>query len=157
MARGNKFCKFTLDFLASLFYVGYIPYAPGTIASFVTMIVLFFLPTISANYFLLGCLILFFVGVFISKNVACSCRQRDPSNIVIDEVLGMGVSLFMVPKIWWLYGLAFLLFRFFDISKLFGIAKIEKISWGWGIMMDDLAAGLLTLGVVCFIRLFVGF
>ena len=157
MVAGNKFCKFILDFLASLFYVGHIPYCPGTIASFVTLITLFFLPTIPAIYFFYGCLILFFVGVFVSEKVAISCRQHDPSNIVIDEVLGMSVSLFLVPKIWWLYGVAFLVFRFFDISKLFGIAKIEKISWGWGIMMDDLAAGLLTLGVVSLIRLFAGF
>lgn len=157
MVKVNKFCKIGLDFLASFFCIGHIPFAPGTFASLVTLLILFFLPAIPAPYFLVGCSILFFVGVFISEKVAFICRKRDPSKIVIDEVLGMSVSVFSVPKIWWLYGVAFLLFRFFDISKLFGIAKIEKISWGWGIMLDDLVAGLLTLGVVFIIRLFTGF
>lgn len=157
MMKVNKFCKFVLDFFTSFFCVGHVPFAPGTFASLVTALLLFFLPTILAPYFLVGCAILFFVGVFISEKVALICRKRDPSNIVIDEVLGMSISLFLAPKIWWFYGLAFLLFRFFDITKFFGIAKIEKISWGWGIMLDDLVAGLLTLGVVSIIRLFIGF
>lgn len=157
MMKVNKFCKFTLDFLASFFCVGHIPFAPGTFASLATALLLFFLPTIPTPYFLVGCAILFFVGVFISEKVAFLCRKRDPSKIVIDEVLGMSVSVFLLPKIWWLYGLAFLLFRFFDIYKPFWISKVEKISWGWGIMLDDLVAGLLTLGVVSIIRLFIGF
>jgi phosphatidylglycerophosphatase A len=157
MMRANRFCEFTINLFSSFFYIGYLPYAPGTFASFATLAILFFMPAIPVIYFLLGCTILFFVGVFVSKKAALICKKHDPSNVVIDEVLGMSVSVFLAPKIWWIYGLAFLLFRFFDITKFFYIAKFEKISWGWGIMLDDFMAGLLTLGVVCFIRLFIGF
>ncbi len=79
----------------------------------------------------------------------------DPSCIVIDEVLGMGISLLFIPKEIALYGIAFIVFRFFDISKVFPIWLLEKhVPHGWGIMADDVLAGFMTLLVLyCYFSL----
>jgi phosphatidylglycerophosphatase A len=149
--------NFIYKLLATFFYIGYIPYAPGTAASLVSAIILFFLPTISPLLFLGFLVTLFFVGVAVAKKLAFWCNDSDPSIVVIDEVLGMSLSIFMLPKLWWMYGLAFCFFRIFDIFKPCFIKKVEKIREGWGIMLDDFWAGILTLGVINCIRLFIGF
>ncbi len=153
----SKLLNFIYELMATLFYVGYIPFAPGTCASIVTLIILFFLPPIPLFLFLSVFLILFLVGVFVGQKLAIRCNQTDPSIVVIDEVAGMMLSLFMVPKIWWLYAISFCFFRLFDIFKPCFIKKVERIHGGWGIMLDDFWAGILTLGVVHGIRLFTGF
>jgi phosphatidylglycerophosphatase A len=153
----NRFLSFIYELIATFFYVGYIPFAPGTCASIVSLIVLFFLPPLPLFLFLNIFLILFLVGVFVAKKLAICCKQTDPSIVVIDEVAGMMLSLFMVPKVWWLYAIALCFFRIFDIFKPCFVKKVERIHGGWGIMLDDFWAGILTLGVVHSIRLFTGF
>ncbi len=135
--------------IATLCYVGYFPVAPGTIASFLTIILWWFLPILSTNQhlFLLG--LLFFIGVWASTLIERAHEKKDPSCIVIDEMVGMGLSLLFVPKIFSLYFIAFILFRFFDITKIFPINWVERTGKrGWGIMLDDLFAGFMTLAVV---------
>ena len=137
---------------ATVFYLGYSPLFPGTITSFFTLILLYFLPEISVIYSSLILTILFFLGVWSSAQVAIFEKEHDPSIVVIDEVVGMWLSLLIVPKIWWLYGVAFLLFRFFDIVKIYPINKAEKLDKGWGIMLDDVIAGLFSFCLVHFIK-----
>ena len=79
---------------------------------------------------------------------AAKVAKKDPSEAVIDEVVGMGISLLFVPKSIALYIVAFLLFRFFDITKIYPIKKFEKLPGGWGIMLDDVVAGIFSLGVL---------
>ena len=74
--------------------------------------------------------------------------DHDPSEVVIDEVVGMGISLFMLPHNFWLYLLSFILFRVFDILKPSFIYRIQNLSGGWGIMLDDVLAGLITFALV---------
>ena len=74
--------------------------------------------------------------------------DHDPSEVVIDEVVGMGISLFMLPHSPGLYFLAFILFRVFDILKPSFIYRIQNLSGGWGIMLDDVLAGLITFALV---------
>tara|TARA_B110001454_G_C12356160_1_gene282339 strand:- start:221 stop:499 length:279 start_codon:yes stop_codon:yes gene_type:complete len=71
--------------------------------------------------------------------------NKDPQYIVIDEVVGMMIALFLLPKIILAYLLAFLLFRFFDILKPSIIYESQKFDYGIGIILDDVLAGLLTL------------
>ena len=68
--------------------------------------------------------------------------------MVIDEAVGMGISLFMLPHSFGLYLLAFVLFRIFDIFKPSFIYQIQDLPGGWGIMVDDVLAGLFTLALV---------
>jgi phosphatidylglycerophosphatase A len=76
--------------------------------------------------------------------------ERDPSCAVIDEVLGMGVAMFLLPQgpEWPFIIMAVILFRLFDIWKPFPIRRLEKLPGGWGIMTDDLVAGLYAFAWV---------
>ena len=85
--------------------------------------------------------IVFFTGVWISNRLEKDWG-KDSSKIVIDEVLGMMVSLLFLPVSINVIIVAFLLFRFFDITKILGIRKSEQLPKGWGVMTDDLWAGL---------------
>lgn len=69
---------------------------------------------------------------------------HDSSRVVIDEVLGMMVSLFMLPPSWWIVGAAFVLFRLLDIVKPLYLRRAENIRGGAGVMLDDLLAGVYT-------------
>lgn len=73
---------------------------------------------------------------------------KDSSKVVIDEVAGMAISLLFVPFELKYIVIAFVLFRFFDIVKPLFIRKIEQLPGGWGVMMDDVLAGVYTNGVV---------
>lgn len=69
---------------------------------------------------------------------------KDSSRIVVDEVAGMAIGLLFVPTGWPFLLVAFILFRFFDISKILYIKKMERFPGGWGVMGDDVLAGIYT-------------
>ena len=132
---------------ATCFYIGKLPFAPGSWGSLGAMVLWLFLPL---SYFahLTVILILFTLGVYASKKVAEDLNDNDPSEVVIDEAVGMGISLFMLPHSLGLYLLAFFLFRLFDIFKPSFIYRIQNLPGGWGIMLDDVLAGLFTFVLV---------
>ena len=92
----------------------------------------------------------FLSGVYIASMAEREYQQRDPSAVIIDEVVGMWLIVASFPQFvaqpWWLL-LAFLLFRFFDIFKPPPLRLLERASGGWGIMLDDLGAAAYT----CFV------
>ena len=139
--------NFFNHFIISFCYVGYIKYAPGSVSSLLFLIIFYFIPNniISQSILLFSvCLLGFTLCYYYSKNSVI----KDPSFIVIDEVAGMSLSLFMVPKEIHLYILAFILFRIFDIFKPGVIDKSQKVNYGIGIMLDDLLAGLFTIVIL---------
>jgi len=75
-------------------------------------------------------------------------KNSDPGFIVIDEVVGMMISLYLLPKFFSTYLLAFILFRFFDILKPSIIYRSQNLKFGTGIMMDDIISGILSLLIV---------
>ncbi len=81
-------------------------------------------------------------GVAASGKTEKDLKVKDPSCVVIDEVLGMGVSLLWVPREWPYIVMAVILFRIFDIWKPYPIQRLEKLPGGWGIMLDDLLGGI---------------
>ena len=135
------------QFAATFFYLGKLPFAPGSWGSLGALALWLFLPLSHAVH-LAVILILFILGVYSSNKVAEDMDDHDPSEVVIDEAVGMGISLFMLPHSLGLYILAFILFRFFDIFKPSFIYRIQNLPGGWGIMLDDVLAGLFTLAVV---------
>ena len=93
----------------------------------------------------LGMLILlFFVGAAVSTRYASNLKAKDPRRITIDEAVGQLLPLFLLPPTWLNMGIAFGLFRIFDILKPFPIRRTESFPNGWGIMVDDVVAGLYT-------------
>ena len=82
-------------------------------------------------------------------------RSKDSYRVVIDEVAGMGITLFAIPDTWQYVGIGLVLFRFFDIAKPLFIRKMEKLRGGWGVMLDDVLAGVyanLLLQIVVLIK-----
>ena len=133
--------------VATCFYLGKLPFAPGSWGSLGALVLWLILP-LSFSIHLAVILILFGLGVYSSNKVAEDLVDHDPSEVVIDEVVGMGISLFMLQHSFGLYLLSFILFRVFDILKPSFIYRIQNLSGGWGIMLDDVLAGLLTFTIV---------
>ena len=132
---------------ATFFYLGKLPIPPGTWGSMGALILWLFLPVITSVH-LSVILVLFVLGVYSSHKVAKYMQVHDPSEVVIDEAVGRGISLFMLPHSYCLYLLAFIVFRIFDILKPSFIYQVQNFPGGWGIMLDDVLAGLFTLAIV---------
>lgn len=131
--------------ISTFFGIGFFPIAPGTLASLVTVLVYkYFLYSMRWPYMLLLFLLLYVLGVITSSFYVSESGKEDPSEVVLDEVLGQLIALFMLRPSWLLVLSAFFAFRFFDILKPFFIKKAEKFSKGWGIMLDDIIAGIYS-------------
>ena len=133
--------------LLTFFYIGSIKYAPGTIASLVAMFLFFFVPNIF--FFQLICILfLIAVGLAFCDRHLSKINEKDPQYIVLDEVIGMIIALFMIPKVWSYYIICFLIFRIFDILKPSIIFRSQEFDKSIGVIADDILAGLLTLILV---------
>jgi len=135
------------DWIATVFRVGYFPLAPGSWASLFALAAWYILPELSSVVYLavLGGLLI--LGILTSRNYSAHTERVDPSEVVIDEWLGMWIALFAIPKVLTWMTVSFLLFRFFDVTKITPVRNMERMHGGWGIMMDDVAAGLYALGL----------
>ena len=130
--------------IASVFGIGFIPFLPGTLGSLAGLLgYLFFLHT-TGTALLIWLLGLGAVGLVASQRALKGQKLVDPSWIVIDETLGMLVSYYLIPIRWPFLLLGFCLFRFFDITKLFPINRLEHLPGAWGIFLDDVGAGVYT-------------
>jgi phosphatidylglycerophosphatase A len=92
-----------------------------------------------------------------SSNIVSKIWGKDPARVVIDEVAGMCISLLFIPVTLKYVVAALILFRFFDIAKPLYIKKLEKLPGGWGIMLDDVLAGIyanVILQIALFFKLF---
>jgi phosphatidylglycerophosphatase A len=124
--------------------IGYVPKGGGTVAAGVCCIVWYVALRHANKPILIPLLItlaLLFVGVYSAGKVE-SAWGKDSKRIVIDEAAGMCLTLLFVPVRWPYLVAGFLLFRFFDIAKPFYIRRMEKLEGGWGVMMDDVLAGV---------------
>jgi phosphatidylglycerophosphatase A len=144
-------------FLATGFYAGYLPYAPGTIGSLIGVGLFFIINSLSPVYYLIVLFLLFSLGVYISDRAEALFARGDPSQIIFDEIIGLLVAMALIPNgIGWIIA-GFFLFRFFDIFKPYPIRDIEKrFNGGFGIMLDDVAAGIYTNILLQGVRLYVG-
>lgn len=134
-------------FLATGLYSGYSPLAPGTAGSLVLLLIFLLLPPLSIPVLLICAFFLFLIGVWVATKVSRE-KGEDPSIVVIDEMLGMLVALIGCPRTLLSVLIAFVLFRFFDIVKPFPVRNAEYLPSGWGIMTDDLVAGLYTFFII---------
>lgn len=129
--------------MATFFGLGLAPVMPGTVASAAaTLLFVFLLRGLSGLLYVLLVAVLFFAGIAVSKITADELGRPDPGRVVIDEVCGQLIALAFLPPGWVPAGLAFALFRFFDIIKPWPIRRLERLPGGWGIMADDVGAGL---------------
>jgi phosphatidylglycerophosphatase A len=135
--------------VATFFGSGFCPIAPGTAASFITaLLYMFLISGLSGPVQALIIVAIFLVGVPTASRYSAELGRKDPGRIVIDEACGQLIALFMLPPDLVSVAAAFFLFRIFDIIKPYPIKKLEGFPRGWGIMADDVGAGLVSAAVL---------
>ena len=122
--------------------VGKIPPMPGTYGSLLGAALFLLLPVGQIEIKIASILVLIFLGAYTASKIEIETGVPDNSIIVIDEIAGMWITLLFVPmELWWIIS-AIVLFRILDIVKPFPIKKIERFKRGYGVMLDDVAAGI---------------
>jgi phosphatidylglycerophosphatase A len=128
---------------ASWFGAGLMPLAPGTFGTLTALPLLLVLNHMGELYEGLALLFLVPLAVWSSSLSERCLGRNDPPEVVVDEVAGFLLTLFLLPLSWLTLCLGFVLFRFFDIAKPFPIRWLEKrLRGGTGIVLDDLMAGV---------------
>ena len=138
-----------VDFLALGFGSGLVPKGPGTAGTVVAIPVYLLVSRLPVNFYLALVAVLFIVGIPVCAHAARRMGVHDHPAIVWDEIVGYLVTMVFAPP-GWLWMLAgFVLFRFFDILKPWPIKWFDsKVGGGFGIMVDDLLAGLAAAAVL---------
>jgi len=139
--------------VATLFGIGHIPWAPGTWASLATTLFWWFLTRairpswqVAAAVVLAGMAIV--LGIAAATRVSQKTKLKDPQFVVIDEVAGQLIPFIAIPASWKSLLLGFILFRGFDIVKPPPAYQLEQLPEGFGIVMDDVAAGVYAFGIM---------
>lgn len=129
--------------IASGGLAGYFPVAPGTFGSAVALVLVWYLRDLPAIALIFISLALLVIGVWASGQMCQILKRKDASQVVMDEIVGMLITMIGIPvtPYWMLIG--FIVFRLLDIVKP-SPAKYfdEKVAGGWGVMMDDVIAGI---------------
>jgi phosphatidylglycerophosphatase A len=129
----------------SAFGAGYAPVASGTVGSAVALAIAWFVPWLHDGWILLAASVaVTLAGIPIAARME-RFYGRDPAEVVIDEVAGQWISLLFLPHTWQAALAAFLFFRAFDIVKPPPARYFDRMHGGFGIMMDDVIAGLYAL------------
>ena len=149
--------------ISTFFGNGYISKIPGTFTSFSTLIILYIFFEVlqfkNLNYILILYSITFFYSFYAVMDSETEFENKDPRQIVIDEVLGQAMPLILIVylssknqiniSVEIYYFLSFILFRFFDIVKPFPVSYFDKQHKNFfGIIMDDIMAGLYTMLII---------
>lgn len=131
-------------FIGSALGIGYLPLAPGTFASAAAALLYFFVPVFREPlWFTVMILLSLVLGVWAGGMMEDDYGE-DPSQTVIDEVAGQWLALVAIPVSPLAVLLSFMFFRLFDISKPGLIDRAQRLPGGWGIMADDVLAGILA-------------
>jgi len=142
MRPDSQYRSFFL-FFGTGFYTGYCPFAPGTAGTLVGIGFFWCFSQFPFLLYLITVLAFIFLSAWIAEGAEEIFHEKDSPRIVIDEIAGFLITMVFIPWSWFHVGAGFLLFRFFDILKPFPIRFIDKkLSGGWGIVLDDVAAGI---------------
>ena len=136
--------KFLSNLISTFFYLGKLPKAPGTWGSLGALLVWSLIPeTLLFRSVVL--VITLIVGFIACEITLKQSDDSDPSYIVIDEVVGLWIALLFVPKTIFLFTFGFVLFRLFDIFKPSFVYSVQSLKGSFGVMLDDIFAGILSL------------
>lgn len=127
--------------------LGHLPRIPGTAGSAVGLGLAWLLGADPA-WQAVGALAVTALGLWSAGAAERELGTKDPHAIIIDEVAGMMVAMVTLPVTWQAYAAGFILFRLLDITKPFGLRRVERLHGSLGIMLDDLLAGALTHALV---------
>jgi phosphatidylglycerophosphatase A len=129
-------------FIAQGAYSGRVRFAPGTAGTLVGVLLYFLIMGLSPMRYLALCLLIAIIGTWIAGKAEKQLGQTDAPSIVIDEIAGFLITMFMLPPSWGFIIAGFLLFRFFDILKPWPLKRLQDLHGGVGIMLDDIGAGI---------------
>jgi len=135
---------------ASMMYLGYFPFASGTLGSAVTVLGVWYVHQKFPFFFDIQHILWYWGAIFLvtAISIILSTKSKDvfgrddPPQVIIDELAGQFITFFLIPISIYTLIAGFLLFRFFDIVKPFPVYKMEDMDDGVGITMDDVAAGV---------------
>ena len=134
-----------IHLLALGFGSGAAPKAPGTWGTLAAVLIYWPLSQLSPDHYLLMLLVTSVMGIYICGQTARDLGVHDHGSIVWDEFVGFWITMFVAPVGWVWVVVGFVLFRFFDIIKPWPISWIDKkITGGFGIMLDDVIAGVMA-------------
>ena len=153
--KGEGKTNYFFFFLAAGFGAGYSPIAPGTAGTLVAIPIYFFLSFIPFPLYELTIITFFFLSSWISERAQKEWGKRDHPRIVIDEMMGFFITMLWLPKTILFIILGFFLFRFFDIVKPPPIRFLERVKGGYGVVLDDVLAGVYANIILQFVRLFI--
>lgn len=150
--------------ITTVLWTGYSPVAPATIASALVCGILWFFPQALSVWMLIPIAVLTLVGVWLSNRFIdgysvidpgkfAAVRRKnpkkdDPDPVVFDELIGQWITLLAAPHSIIGFAAGFFLFRFFDIFKILGANQLQKLPRGWGVMLDDVLAGVYAAMVL---------
>ncbi len=150
--------KFAL-ILSIWFGSGLLPGAPGTFGTVATLPLILWFNRFEIILRLLSVAIVIAFAFWASGRTRDLLGNDDPPVVVIDEAAGFLLTMLLLPPDWLSICLGFIMFRFFDILKPYPIKKVESIGYGFGIVLDDMVAGLYasatTWIVLCFIQMLI--
>lgn len=141
-----KLLRNPLHLLSLGFGSGLMPFAPGTFGTLVAIPFYLLIAQLELPYYLAFILLAFGLGVYLCQYTSATLGVHDHSGIVWDEFVGFWITMIAVPVTWqWIVG-GFVLFRLFDIVKPWPVKIVDKrMTGGFGIMFDDVLAGLYAL------------
>ncbi len=132
-----------ITFLTSFFYLGYAPFASGTIGTIGALPLYYFMFKDLTNVqYILGVIVLTALCIYLSSRAVHIYNNNDPKEVVLDEVVGYLVAMAFIEPTAANIIIGFILFRLFDITKIFPVNRFESLKGGYGIVMDDVAAGI---------------
>ena len=151
-----------ISIFPTLFGIGYSPIAPGTIGSIFSIVFLYFLiKFVSYSFLVIVFLIIFFTSLKLIEKYSILLKSHDSSTIVIDEFLGIFLIILFYDYLKFsndfiMFLFILILFRFFDILKVFPINWVDKnIKNSFGVVLDDLLAGVYSIIVLYSINVFI--
>ena len=137
--------RFALMFLATGGYTGRVPVAPGSFGSLVGIPIVFALSTLSVTMAVATTVLLILGATWVAHEAERALQVKDPGCVVIDEIVGFCVAMLGLPFIPGVCVGGFILFRVFDIVKPPPVRQLERwLPGGWGIVMDDVMAGVMA-------------
>lgn len=130
------------NLIATFLYVGHLPYAPGTFGTLAAVPLFYLISGLPVYLYLLITLVVIGVSVWASTIAEGIYDKTDPGQIVADEVSGYLVTMILIPPTVTNIVIGFFLFRLFDIIKPPPVRSFERLPGGWGVVIDDVAAGV---------------
>jgi phosphatidylglycerophosphatase A len=140
----NRIAKEVILFVAQGAYSGRSPFAPGTAGTVVGVLLYLLVKGLGPAWHLAAAAAVIVIGIWVAGRAEVLLGQKDAPSIVIDEIAGYLLAMFLVPSGWGFIVAGFLLFRFFDIAKPWPLRQIQDLHGGAGVMLDDIGAGIYT-------------